>query len=262
MALVGALLAHGGMAGAIRLRGERMSQDAAPLFQYQELAIEREILPPPPPPEPEPPPLPAPEPPKVAAHVVAAAPSPSEQPDEPPASQAAEAGEILLQEDNEDEEEESDDDDDDDNTFVTGHGESFAGGMTASLGVSVAPVRGSIVLQGGVPGGTGTPAPQPKPQPLARDLSRDAWLEGSTSWDCDFPGEADRDRVNHATVEMTVTVRPDGSAHAVDIVEDPGHGFARMASACALKHKFAPAHDREGKAIWGRTRTFHVGFHR
>jgi protein TonB len=97
---------------------------------------------------------------------------------------------------------------------------------------------------------------------VVKDLSRGAWLEGSTSWDCDFPGEADRDHVNHAAVEMSVMVSPTGKAFEIDILEDPGHGFARMATACALKHTFAPAHDAEGRNIWGRTRSFHVGFHR
>jgi len=122
-------------------------------------------------------------------------------------------------------------------------------------------VRGSVVAVGGIPGGIGTPAVAPKPP--VRDLSRGAWLDGSTSWDdCDFPGEADRDRIRDASVEMTVNVRPNGTVESVSILDDPGHGFARMASACALKHRFAPALDREGQKIWGRTRPFHVGFHR
>jgi periplasmic protein TonB len=259
LVLAAAVAAHGGMAGAIRLRGEHVAVDLATSFGVEELAIEREILPPPPPPEPELPAPPPPEPPKVAAPMTAPAPNRAEEPEEPPASQAAEAGEILVQESDEDEGEDHEDDEDD-NTFVTGHAESFAGGMTASAGSAVTAVRGPIIEKGGVPGGSGTRAVEAKPP--APDLSRDAWLEGSTAWDCDFPGEADRDRVDNAVVEMTVTVRPDGTAHSVSIVLDPGHGFARMASGCALKHKFAPAHDREGKPIWGTTRAFHVGFHR
>jgi periplasmic protein TonB len=254
--LAAAVVAHGGMAGAIRLRGEHIAMDPTPSFGAQELAIEREILPPPPPPEPELPAPSPPEPPKLAAVMIAPVPSPADEPEEPPAAQAAQAGEILVQENEEDDEE----DDADDNMFVTGHAESFAGGMTASAGSAVTAVRGSIVERGGVPEGSGMRVAETKPP--ARDLTRGAWLEGSTSWDCDFPGEADRDRIDNAVVEMTVTVRPDGTAHSVSVVEDPGHGFARMASGCALKHKFAPARNRDGKPIWGTTRTFHVGFHR
>jgi periplasmic protein TonB len=259
LVLAAAVAAHGGLAGAIRLRGAHIAVDLTPSYGAEELVIEREILPPPPPPEPELPAPPPREPPKVEAPVTAPAPSPVEEPQEPPASQAAQAGEILVQASDEDEEED-DEDDPYDNTFVTGHAERFAGGMTASAGSAVTAVRGPIVEKGGVPGGSGTRPVEPKAP--ARDRSRGAWLEGSTAWDCDFPGEADRDHVDNAVVEMTVTVRPDGTAHSVSIIEDPGHGFARMASGCALKHKFAPAYDREGKPIWGTTRTFHVGFHR
>jgi hypothetical protein len=258
LALAAALVAHGGMAGAIRLRGEVLRREA-PLLGAQEVVIEREVPPPPAPPEPEPPPSPPPQPPKVNPNVTAPAPDPSEQPDEKPAAEAAQAGEILLQESDEEEEEE-DTDDADENTFVTGDAGTYAGGMTAGTGTSALAVHGSVVATGGVLGGIGTAAMAPKP--ATRDRSREAWLD-VTSWDdCDFPGEADRHNIRNAIVEMKVTVRPNGTAHAVTIVDDPGFGFARTASACALKHKFAPAHDREGNNIWGTTRPFHVGFHR
>lgn len=259
MVLAAALLAHGGMAGAIHLRSERVTADSSLPSEQDEVTIEeREIPPPPRPPEPEPPPPP---PPKVTVPVTAAAP-PQESSEEPPASEAAQAGEVLVQQSEEEENDSEEEDDDDDNTFVTGHAESYAGGMTASTGSAAVAVHGSIVASGGVPGGSGTPVAAQKPPPGAKDLSREAWLEGNTSWDCDFPGEADRDRIDHAVVLMRVTVRSDGTAVTVEILDDPGHGFARMASACALKHRFAPALNREGKPIWGTTRKFHVGFHR
>ncbi|HMI87176.1 MAG TPA: hypothetical protein VK550_23940 [Polyangiaceae bacterium] len=258
LALAAALLAHGGMAGGIRLREEQWERDPPPPLGAQELAIEREVPAPPLPPEPELPPPPPPEPTRWASNVTAPAPTAAEEPDEAPASEAAQAGEVLVQEGGEDEDDETDEEDE--NTFIVGDAGTYAGGVTASGGTSAAPVRGSVVAEGGVPGGIGTPAMAVKP--AVRDKSRGAWLE-STSWDdCDFPGEAERDRIRDAVVEMKVTVRPNGTAQAVDIVEDPGHGFARTATACALKHKFAPALDPAGNKIWGTTRSFHVGFHR
>jgi protein TonB len=258
-ALVAALSAHAGMAGAIHLRGARAIEGPSVALEEDDVTLEeRETPPPPPPPESELPPPPSPPSLKVTAPVTAAAP-PREPTDEPPASEAAQAGEVLVQDDDADEDD-SDEEDDNDNTFVTGHEESYSGGMTSSGGSSVAAVHGSIVAKGGVPGGSGTAVAAPKPG--GKDLSREAWLEGNTSWDCDFPGEADRDHIDNAVVEMRVTVRSDGTAVAVEILEDPGHGFARMASACALKHKFTPALDREGKPTWATTRRFHVGFHR
>jgi protein TonB len=227
----------------------------------QELSIEREVPGPPPPPEPELPPPPPPDPPKWVANVIAQAPELAENPTEAPSSEAAQAGEVLVQ-DSDDEEDDEDEDNAEENTFVTGDAGTYAGGMTASGGTSQLAVRGTVVADGGVPGGTGTLV-MSAPKPKARDLSRRAWLDGNTSWDdCDFPGEADRDRIRDAIVEMSVAVRPDGTPQSVAILEDPGHGFARTALACALKHKFAPALDAEGRRIAGTTGPFHVGFHR
>jgi protein TonB len=256
VALAAALFAHAGMAGALHFREEAWmaSRDDG----AAELVIEREEPPPPPPPPVvEPPP---PEPPPVVEKVIAPAPPPEEPVEEPPASEAAQAGEVLVQEEDADDEDE-DAEEEDDNTIVTGTGDSYAGGVTMVGGTSTLAVHGTVVAAGGVPGGSGTAVVAP-PKPLVKDLSRDAWLEGSTSWDCDFPGEADRDHVNHAAVEMTVMVSPKGKPQEIHILDDPGHGFARMASACALKHTFAPARDSEGQNIWGRTRPFHIGFHR
>jgi protein TonB len=245
------------MAGAIRLRGEELRTNLAIPLNAQEVLIEREVPAPPPPPEPEMPAPPPPEPPRWAPNVTEPAPDPSDNPYDEPASAAAQAGEVLTQESDEDEK----DDDSEENTFVTGDGGTYAGGVTASGGTSTVAVRGSVVADGGVPGGRGTP--MAAPTKAAKDLSRGAWLDGNTSWDdCDFPGEAERDRIRDALVEMTVTVRPNGTPQSVKIVEDPGHGFARTASACALKHRFAPALGPDGRKIWGTTRPFHVGFHR
>jgi protein TonB len=254
LALAAALVAHGGMAGAIRLRGEELTEEL-PLLT-QELSIEREVPAPPPTPEPPPPPPAPPEPPRAAANVIAPAQSPSDNPYDQPASEAAQAGQVLVQ----DTDQEEKDDPAEENTFVTGDAGTYAGGMTASTGTSTLAVRGSLAGAGGVVGGIGTRVQAPKPTP--HDLSRGAWLEGTTSWDCDFPGEAERDHIRDAVVEMTVNVRPNGTAQRVTILDDPGHGFGRVAAACALRHRFTPALDPEGHPIWGKTRPFHVGFHR
>jgi protein TonB len=254
VALAAALFAHAGIAGALHFREEASAtavDDGA-----AELVIVREE-PPPPPPVAEP--LAPPEPPPVVEKVIAPAPPREEPALEPPASEAAQAGEVLVQ-DEDAEEEEEETDEDDDNTIVTGTASSYAGGVTAVGGTSALAVHGTV-SSGGVPGGSGTAIAAP-PKPPVKDLSRGAWLEGNTSWDCDFPGEADRDRVNHAAVEMTVMVAPSGKAYAINILDDPGHGFARMATGCALKHKFLPARDPLGNNIWARTRPFHIGFHR
>jgi protein TonB len=258
-ALVAALIAHAGVAAGVHAREEGIGAFASD--SDAELAIEEEVLPPPlAPPPPEPPP---PEPPKI----VEPPPQPVAKPEEPPpeevpaeepgSSEAAQAGEVLVQED--DAEEEEDNEDPDDNTFVTGTADHFAGGATASNGTSAKAVYGAVLDAGGVPGGRGTAA---APPPTPTDRSRHAWLDGSTSWDCDFPGEADRDRIDSAIVGLVVDVSSSGRALAVRVMDDPGHGFGRVASACALKHPYTPALDPLGHPIPGRTLPFRVGFHR
>ena len=263
VALAAAMFAHAGMAGALHFREEpsatAVDEGAA------ELVIEREESPPPPVPEPPPPPPVAQPPPPsvlrpVVEKVIAPAPPTEEPVEEAPASEAAQAGEALVQ-DEDAEDEEEDTDEDEDNTIVTGTADGYAGGATAMGGTSALAVHATVVSSSGVPGGSGAALAAP-PKLTEKDLSREAWLEGSHSWDCDFPGEADRDRVNHAAVGMSVMVSPSGKVYSVDILDDPGHGFARMAIGCALKHKFLPARDPLGNNIWGRTRPFHVGFHR
>jgi protein TonB len=50
-------------------------------------------------------------------------------------------------------------------------------------------------------------------------------------------------------VKMVVTVRPDGRASGVTIVNDPGFGFGKAARACGLRNVYSPALNAEGKPI-------------
>jgi protein TonB len=99
---------------------------------------------------------------------------------------------------------------------------------------------------GGVPGGTGT---KPGPAVTGPDLSRPPSLSGGTDWDCPWPPEANEDQVDFQRVPIMVTVRADGSVQDVRVTSDPGHGFGRTARQCALRHRFSPALDREGKSV-------------
>src|SRR5207244_7601202 len=58
------------------------------------------------------------------------------------------------------------------NSFVTGNGETFAGGVTQAGGTSTTAVYDRHAQAGGVPGGTGTAHAPPKP--AGPDLSRKA----------------------------------------------------------------------------------------
>ncbi len=75
------------------------------------------------------------------------------------------------------------------NSFVTGTGDSFAGGVTDTAGTSTTAVRDTTAR--GDSGGV-KPAPVPSSPPV--DLSRPPKLAGGVSWQCPFPAEARRRR--------------------------------------------------------------------
>jgi protein TonB len=158
----------------------------------------------------------------------------------------AQAGAILAREN---------DDDSYDDSFVAGLGDSYAGGLTSSLGKSLAAAHGTLAGSGSSRSGSSADAG-------TLDRSRQAWLVTNVVWDCGFPPEADSSELHYAAVEVAVTVQPDGSAESVDVLVDPGHGFAAVATTCALEQRFIPALDREGRPIRAVTRPFTIGFHR
>jgi protein TonB len=137
-------------------------------------------------------------------------------------------------------------------TMVQGAG-AYAGGVTSSTGksknavasaASSAPPATSVAGDAGPAAGSGKPA-----RPLGGD------------WDCKalFPSGATHDT---ATVVLVARVRPDGRAESVSVVTDPGEGFGRAAKTCAMQQTYAPAQDKEGRAIAAATAPFRVRFTR
>ncbi len=66
---------------------------------------------------------------------------------------------------------------------------------------------------------------------------------------CPFPPEADAAKVDSGVVRLIVTVGVDGRAQSVVLKDDPGYGFGRVAQECALRARYRPALDRDGKPI-------------
>jgi protein TonB len=211
--------------------------------------VDIDVTPPPPPP-PAPEPEPEPEPAKEKE------PPPPPKADRPPAAPppaAAEAGKILTAE--------ADPDEPVDLTgegFVTGTGERFAGGVTASTGTGKKAVRAPQAAATG----TGTASRLPVgPAAGAKDLSRPATLLAGSDWtDCGFPPEADQEGINQGRVSIAVTVRPDGRARTVTVLNDPGYGFAAVAKRCALRKTYQPGYDRAGQPIEQTTAPIGVKF--
>jgi protein TonB len=213
------------------------------LYSQVDIAVDKPPPPPPPPPvqekEPEPPP--------PAAR---AAPPPPSEAAKPPA--AAEAGKVLTAEPDPDEPVDLTGD-----GFISGSSDRFAGGVTASKGTAKAAVRNAQAAATGT--GTGNkPVAPPAP---AVDLSRAAGLGGSLQWNCGFPPEADAEGINFKRVQVVVTVKPDGTARSVTVVQDPGFGFGPWARKCALRNTYTPALNAAGQPI-EQTIPFSIKFQR
>jgi periplasmic protein TonB len=197
--------------------------------------IDVEKLPPPPPPPPPPEPEPeVPPPPPVAK---TEAPPPETAP--PPA--AAEAGKVLTAEPDPNEPVDLTNE-----GFVTGTGDSFAGGVTASSGTSKVAVRNTAAVATGV--GTGM-KPVGPPTPKV-DLSRPPRLMSGTSWnECGFPPEADAEGLNSGKVKLVVTVGTNGRAKSVTVLTDPGFGFGSLARRCAYRKTWEPGLNAAGQPV-------------
>lgn len=203
--------------------------------------------PPPPPPEPEPEPEPEKEPPPPPKEA-----PPDEPPPPPPA--AAEAGKVLTAEEDPNAPVDLTGD-----GFVTGTGESFAGGITAAKGTSKTAVRNVAAVATGT--GTGTkPAPPPPPK---QDLSKPAGVGGDRRWDdCGFPPEADLEGIDFMKVQLVVTVDRTGRAKTVTVLNDPGYGFGALARRCAMRKQFVPGQNARGEPIETTTPPFVIKFTR
>jgi protein TonB len=254
LGILGALLVHGAV--AVKAAGTLGEVHAfAVLVQAQirerlhsQIDIDvSEPIPPPPPPEPEAPPDPK----EVPATPPPAAAPPPPPGTPPPAPAAAEAGKVLTTDPDPNEPVDLTGD-----GFVSGTGDRFAGGVTASNGTSKGAVRDIRAK----PEGVGKPPPGPVSSAAGSNLSRAASPMGGGWNDCGFPAEADIEGIDNAVVSLTVTVGPDGRAKSVTILRDPGNGFGQATRACAFRKQFAPALDLAGNAITMSTAPFTVRY--
>jgi outer membrane biosynthesis protein TonB len=212
--------------------------------------VPKEEPPPPPPPVVEPEPTPAPAP---------AVPNET-KPDNTPPPAAAKVGNLLTAPDNK-----ADDPSQKTYDFNTDpNGDEYGSGLAAKGGT--ADHGGPGAVASGKPGGTGTggtgtgPAAAPAVTQTV-DKSRPASLASSNN-PCAgfFPGDADDDL---ATVQVLVTVKPDGGVQNVSVVsENPkGQGFGKAARSCMLAAKFNAAFDKSGAPV-ATTQQFNIRFTR
>ena len=128
-------------------------------------------------------------------------------------------------------------------TFVQGRAAGYAGGTSEATGSAAQAVHDDAARSGAVDGATGKAA-------RGLDLSRAPALASGVSWhDCPFPEEADALGIDEAHVTLRVHVATSGAVTRVDVVDDPGAGFAREARRCALQKRWQAGLDRAGSAL-------------
>lgn len=135
------------------------------------------------------------------------------------------------------------------NTFLNGNADTAVGGTTQIGSTAKAATNNAAAVATGVPGGTGT---APAPAAPKVDRSRAAQILNKANLErCPFPGEADAEQVDEAAVAIEVKISTDGRAENVAVTRDPGHGFGREARKCALREKYSPALDVDGRTVPG-----------
>src|SRR5262245_19123782 len=84
----------------------------------------------------------------------------------------------------------------------------------------------------------GPAAPPPPPPPPTTTTPGLHIHNDQRDSPCPFPPEADVKGIDSADVTIRVYVGADGSAKSVEILEDPGNGFGRAATQCAMLWHF------------------------
>jgi protein TonB len=230
VAVVLAISAHGALVLAARLSQPPLSAWTAEMLDEvsRRLVHEQEVDVTPPPPSPPPPPPKAEAPPPPVARAAVARSAPSTPP--PP----AEAGKVIAQEPDPDAPVDLAGD-----TIVTGTGSVYAGGMTSASGTNKTAVESPVVDAKAAPTPNARAAPdRSSPIRLADD-----------DWTCPWPHQADDAEVDEQTALVRVNVRVDGTPETAQVLQDPGLGFGPAAVACAMRARYLPAHDREGRPV-------------
>ncbi len=128
-----------------------------------------------------------------------------------------------------------------------------AGGATnIAFGTIVAPAPAAAGGQPAAPTAkAAAPVTGPTPAPHAS-------VPSGTKWDCPFPSSGGGR--SEANVLVRVHVENDGKPLSVDVLEDPGAGFAEAAKTCALGKAYEAARDVNGRPIRSTTFPFYIQF--
>ncbi len=179
-----------------------------------------------------------------------------------PTPAAAQAGRALTAG-------EASEDDVYDFTIVQGGGPRYVGGVTHARGTGQKATydrNARVGGRGSEPAARTEPAPKPPPkkqQKQQKPPREPVPAQPMTrSWKCAFPAEADKFQVHFARVRLVVTVNEQGRAQSVQVLSDPGHGFADAARRCALRESYSPHRDGWGRSSTATTPPFTITFTR
>ncbi len=100
----------------------------------------------------------------------------------------------------------------------------------------------------------GAAAPSP-PFPITFKASESGALlwPSETETNCPFPDEALAAHVTSALAIIRVLVDKQGYPRHVDVIRDPGFGFARQATECAMDRRYDHGVGSHGEAVLGWT---------
>ena len=104
-----------------------------------------------------------------------------------------------------------------------------------------------------------SPSP-PLPITLKADENSPLTWPSETESNCPFPEEAIVARVDRALVVIRVLVDRQGYPRSVEVIVDPGFGFARQAKECALDRRYYPGVGTRGETIRAWTPALRLRF--
>lgn len=87
-----------------------------------------------------------------------------------------------------------------------------------------------------------------------------ASVPSDTKFDCVFPPPGERANLTEAQVLVKVTVEPDGKPSTVEVVKEPGGGFAAAAKRCAMGKTYTAAKNAAGQPVQAQTFPFYLQF--
>jgi protein TonB len=112
-----------------------------------------------------------------------------------------------------------------------------------------------------LPGSRAAPGAPVAAQAGTSDLSNAVALE-EANWSCPWPRDAAAELIDTQLVVIRVVVSAAGAVESAALLADPGRGFGSAAIACALRTRFTPARDREGRPVRAQSPPIRVTFSR